>query len=614
MEYKLKLKIIDSTPDEIKITIPKDGKEFCCETLKLEKPINDITPNSPWSGNLKAKIKRAYIKQLGKSEKIANVIIQEEFYDALMELKDQQNDKIRNAKENETVLEEKLKQEELDKIREDAREFKQFLKEHNATVMDFLEFVSYWLLSGESKNIQTVFFAHFSTLTGLRPIWTIFLGGPGEGKTALEQAGFKLIPRRLKYSGRKTYAVTLNMARDKNPNFLDKRVIGLGDLGGKNSYLKWEETLDVYKELSTDGEYDYSKMEDSIDKETRKKEIIDLKITGHPSVSFASTHSDGLTGQYVSRGVTITPIGSDESVLFYRRFTRPATRAKEYHDKITGPIMDMFHGYIEDLLLKLETFEVINPYYLCLEDWFKDAGNNKRASEMFPLLVDAVTLFNYESRQSIKSPNGKTYYIATKQDNEKIASLFDITPGLTSEVVAFYNKLVDIVGAYDPNEFKDLENSESAITIKQCSTIFTIATLKNQRFRKASQDDKDQFSEFCQLLHDIGKLNVLKKNRKGYNIYHMEYPIEHLGTAEINFDEKRIKEYLDSDMVSSKWGMKLPRDQIERCTEKEIPHNSIEQNFVMPPWGQDEHLSVDTFSEISQKNSVQDHSEPELSK
>ena len=599
MEHKLILRISKSNPNEIKVIIPRDGKEICCERLVLEKPINKVSPNSPWSTNLKAKIKRSYIK-LGKSETIANVIIKEEYYDAIMELQRQNQIKIDSAKQEEASNEKVLEKEHRDKIRQEAREFKQYLKEHNATIMDFLEFISWWLLSGESKNIQTVFFAHFSTLTGLRPVWTMFLGGPGEGKSAIEQAGFSLIPKSLKYNGRKSWAAILNLVRDRGSDFLDKKVIGLGDLGGKNSYMKWEEILDVYKELSSEGIYDYSKMEDSVDRETRQKEIIDIILNGHPSVSFSSVHSDGLTGQYLSRGVTITPIGSDDDVLYYRRYTRPATFAKDFRDELTGHIMDLFHSYIENLLLNLETVEVINPYYLCLQDWFKTAANNKRSSEMFPLLVDSVTLFNYESRQSIKSPNGKTYYIATKEDNERIANLFDITPGLTSEVVAFYNKLVKIIGEYNYEEFEEYERDVK--DIKQCKTIFTIGTLKNRRLKRASSDEKDQFADFCHILHDNGKLVSIKKNSKGHHIYCLESPVEPLGTASIDFTPSKIKEYLDEDMVSSEWGMKLPKDKIRGSMKKEIPQNIDTNTFVEPPWNNGD-LAPRDISDVSEKNS-----------
>src|SRR5690606_36191981 len=135
------------------------------------------------------------------------------------------------------------------------------------------------------------------------------------------------------------------------------------------------------------------------------------------SVSFASTHSDGLTGQYLSRGITISAVGSDDDILRYRRSVRPATRAKAFRDELTGHVMKLFHSYIETLLKDIETVEVINPYYLCLEDWFRGSNNIKRVSEMFPLLVDAVTLFNYQRRHLITTVDGDKYYLATKEDN-----------------------------------------------------------------------------------------------------------------------------------------------------------------------------------------------------
>lgn len=512
---------------------------------------------------------------------MARVILKEGYFDALMELRQQYHQKVESAQEMEESLIKKAQLKREARIQRESREFMEYLKGHNATVMDFLEFISTWLLSGESKNIMTVFFAHFSTITGLRPIWTIFLGGPGEGKSAIEQAAFSLIPDRCKYSGRSSYAATLNQARDLGNDFLDQKIISLGDLGGKNSYIKWEETLDVYKELTTEGFYDYKKMQDTPDPETRQKEVVTIRVEGYPSVSFASTHSDGLTGQYLSRGITISPVGSDDDILRYRRFVRPATRAKAFRDELTGHVMKLFHSYIETLLKDIETVEVINPYYLCLEDWFRGSNNIKRVSEMFPLLVDAVTLFNYQRRHLITTVDGDKYYLATKEDNEVIAKLFDITPGLTAQVVTFYNKLVDRVGKYNYDEYEDYLRGDK--NINECKSIFTVSTLRHNRFRRASEDEKEQYSKFCQLLVDAGKLDKLMKNHKGHNVYCLT-DAEKMGTSNMNCDISKVKEYLEEDISGNGWGMGLDRDEIVECIGDEKPHQSSWTDFQTPPW------------------------------
>lgn len=597
MEMGLILKISEEEEDYIQVLIPKNGKDLVNDRIKLDRPISKISTVGPWANILKSKIIKGYLS-LGKSEAMAKTIIKEGLFDAIVELQEQHMIDVEHAKDNELKEEELSQKEQEQLVKEESQKFRMYLKDHNATVMDFLEFMSSWLLSGESKNIQTGFFAHFSTLTGLRPVWTIYLGGPGEGKTAIEEAGRSLVPKNFKYSGRATYAATLNQAEDLGNDFLNKCVIGLGDLGGKNSYVKWEETLDVYKELSSEGEYDYRRMEDSIDPKTKKRAVKHILIIGHPSVSFASTHSDGLTGQYISRGVTMTPVGSDAEVLRYRRYTRPATHALEFRNNLVGPVMDTFHNYVKDLLMKIETTEVINPYFLCLQKWFMGAANNKRASEMFPLLVDAVTLFNYESRHSITSPNGKTYYVATKDDNETIANLFDITPGLTAEVVAFYNRIVDVVSPYDADEL--LEYEEGNKTIKECKSIFTVGSLKNQRLRKSSPDSKAQFADFCHLLHDTGKLESVMKTRQGFHVYTLK---EHkpIGGANIDFNPDLIQKYINEDILDQNWGMGLSEMDIMKCMNNEKLQKSINNTFEIPPWDKIGTPVPSWFSEDSAK-------------
>ena len=598
MEMGLILRVSQETPNEIQIITPQEGQEVICERIKLDRSITKIGVNGPWASVFKSKITKGYI-QLGKSEALAATIIREGLFDAITELQDQHLQNIDAAKDR-LLHEEKASQKERNiKIQEEAQEFREYLTEHNATLMDFLDFMGQWLLSGESRNIQAGFFADFSTISGLRPVWVMILGGPGEGKSAIERAIYDLIPINYKYSGRGTYAATMNQAQDLGADFLDKKCISLGDLGGRNSYIKWEETLDVYKELSSEGEYDYKRMDDSIDPETKKRRVIIIKIKGHPSVKFASTHSDGLTGQYLSRGITLSPEGSDDNVLSYRRHTRPGTFALEFRENLLNNIMPLFHSYIENILLN-GTFEVINPYYFCLQEWFKKANNNKRASDMFPKLVDAVTLFNCESRHSITSHNGKTYYMATEDDNKTIADLFDITPGLTAEVVTFFNRLVRIIGQYNPDEFEQYMKGD--LTIQKCKTIFTISTLKNERLKKDSSEVKEQFSTFCQTLHDAGHLCVLTKNRLGYNVYRLSSAVE-IGGEAIKFTEELIKAYRDEEILNQNWGMGLTEGEVMNCMNNEKSQKSITHSFVKPPWDTLGRSTSDAFLENSNPKS-----------
>ena len=120
-------------------------------------------------------------------------------------------------------------------------------------------------------------------------------------------------------------------------------------------------------------------------------------------------------------------------------------------------------------------------------------------------------------------------------------------------------------------------------SINECKTIFTVSTLRHKRFKRASADEKEQFSKFCQLLYDAGKLDSLKKNQKGHHIYCLS-DAEIMGTVSMNCDIGKVKEYLEEDITGNGWGMGLDRDEIVSCIGDEKMHRSSWTDFQRPPW------------------------------
>ncbi|HNR26022.1 MAG TPA: hypothetical protein PKI66_04865, partial [Methanobacteriaceae archaeon] len=136
MKHGLILKITQKRPDELKILTPGDGHHTIHDTIRLEKPIHQVTANNPWSTTLKAKITRAY-QHIGESEASAKLILKEGYFDALMELQNQHHQRVENARDQEHSLIEEAKAKREARIRQESREFIEYLNNHNATVMDF---------------------------------------------------------------------------------------------------------------------------------------------------------------------------------------------------------------------------------------------------------------------------------------------------------------------------------------------------------------------------------------------------------------------------------------------------------------------------------------------
>ena len=374
-------------------------------------------------------------------------------------------------------------------------EFADFLIEHDLTLNQFLFYAAEWLAGGETHNILKGTFCHLSTYFLIKPIWFLPLGKAGEGKSVIDEAAKMMLPEDVFENGRITESALHRRTRIYGANYLDGKVMRMKDMGGDRDIEKWGDTIDRYKELTTEGETEIEMTGDGIDQDTGERKLINFKVTGHCSCCITSVNSECFDGQILSRGIDVAPTATNEQVKMFAKYNHGTVAS--YRDWVIDAHIKMFHDYV--MYLKnyvVPEYGVINPYWECLEDWFKETEFYKRNLSLYPALVETVTLLNADYRKKIHSTDGKDYLVSTKEDNKLIGDLFNPSQGLTNNAIRIFNLLVRKHGNYKPNTFEEAFTEEDAVSdwedyqtgarsLKNCGTLFTVANVR----RAASKDN-----------------------------------------------------------------------------------------------------------------------------
>ena len=239
-------------------------------------------------------------------------------------------------------------------------------------------------------------------------------------------------------------------------------------------------------------------------------------------------------------------------------------------------------------------FEVINPYWECLEEWFKETEFYKRNLSLYPALVETVTLLNADYRKKISSDDGKTYLVSTKEDNKLIGDLFNPSQGLTNNAIMIFNLLVRKYGNYKPNTLEETFTEEDAVSdwedyqsgnssLKNCGTLFTVANVR----RAASKDNNKYkglpYSEIIQSLVNTGFVQVMGKVKRGnHNVYALDH-WEPVDDMTIDFDDECISKYVDE--MSHVYG--VTRHALWEIINSENIENddeAVKPDIKLPPW------------------------------
>ena len=472
-------------------------------------------------------------------------------------------------------------------------EFGDFLIEHNLTLNQFLFYAAEWLAGGETHNILKGTFCHLSTYFLIKPIWFLPLGKAGEGKSVIDEAAVAMLPDDVFENGRITESALHRKSRIHGPDYVDGKVMRMKDMGGDRDFEKWSDTIDRYKELTTEGEVEIDMTGEGIDQETGERKVINFRLSGYCSCCITSVNSECFDGQILSRGIDVAPTATNDQVKMFAKYNH-GTIAR-YRDWIIKAHLGLFHDYVNYLKsYVVPDFGVINPYWECLEEWFKETEFYKRNLSLYPALVETVTLLNADYRKKINSNDGMTYLVSTKEDNKLIGDLFNPSQGLTNNAIMIFNLLVRKYGNYKPNTLEETFTEEDAVSdwedyqsgaksLKNCDTLFTVANVR----RAASKDNNKYkglpYGEIIQSLVNTGFVQVMGKVKRGnHNVYALDHwePVEDMT---INFDDECISRYVDE--MSPVFGVTCHALwEIINSENIENDGDVVKPNIKLPPW------------------------------
>ena len=606
-----KLKIYYSYPYEISVTkVSKKQYKYCFyddgdikERFTGDKAPDELNKTTNFVKSIISYLseQNIYVESVeGDKIPITKESITQKVMKCFNDLQDTIITYISRKEEHDAERKEKELQERNDKLFKEAEELCELLDESNVSLFTFLTVLCEWQNSGELKNTLIGVLCHLSTYFGIKPVWFLPVGKAGEGKSMIDKSAQTLLPEDAFISGRITEAAMHRETNISGNDYLDCKIMTMNDMGGKADFEKWKDTIDRYKELTSEGKTSFKIVGDGTD-ENGERKTIEFEIEGYCSVAMTTIHSEYFDDQILSRGITVTPEANDEQVRLFSRYNKGAVADKR--EQIKEHFVKKFHNYVDFVKSECQNIRVINPYWDCLEDWFKGSEYYKRNLDMYPSLVETVTVLHYNFRDKIVSSDGTVYLVATKEDNRIIAELFNPGMGLSADAInifnlmlKWYNVVEDIdekIGKHVPyKDFKVYENAAQSqyreysegvgTNLKDFPNIFSVADVK-QRGSKTKRYRKLPYGDIINSLVNMGLVNVVGKMGRGNNNVHSLGTLEPIIQTEINFDENVINRYVRE--LSIVYGV-TPSPLLEIINNEITENDSVGfiEGLELPPW------------------------------
>lgn len=462
--------------------------------------------------------------------------------------------------------------------------FLKFLEEHDLDIYSFMWYAAEWLAGGESQNTLTGLICHLSTYFKIKPVWFFALGKAGDGKSVIDNASEKLMPDDAFENGRISEAALNRKSKTKGECYLDGKILRMKDFGGDDDLDKWKDTLSRYKELTSDGKTEFEVTSDKVDEVTKERGVTLFTLKGHPSVSLSSINSESFDDQFMRRGVNVSPVATNEDVKKYYYYNKGLIN--DHQKYVIEHEISLFHDYVEYVKEAYSNVEVINPYWSCLEHWFKDTDFYKTALSLYPSLVAAVTLLNYEFRENVMV-NDKEYIISTKQDNQVIADIFNPSQGVSGSAVKVFNLILKWYDKKDKLDNSEVETEleqykDDGLKIRACKHIFTVGEVKH-KCGKIRALKGLPYGEIISSLNNHGFIEpVDKMKHSNKNIYAVSHH-EPLDFREIKFVEGDVSKYMeDMCMMYGLTPSHLSEKSFQKSGVKEAMGFNID--LKLPPW------------------------------
>lgn len=422
-------------------------------------------------------------------------------------------------------------------------------------VMPYLDYIFKKIKLGNNKNLHRKICNCFGINIGFKSVIIESGGATGEGKSYEDEFLLKIIPTELllKYDKITPSA----FMREGVNNGFSRKILYMGDKGGKNDFENNRELLDIAKSLATENTYTYVKS----DNDTAKENInltVEVESFGIISQTIDTEQENDYMSQIKSRTLKFKSpfIDPKEKATFYSKTHNKA--CKEYREYQKGlrllndfslwykskcntkikpeqintiNVIDLMQDYLKDIDLEIRAYislELDFKIYAILNDYkFKKEG-------------DLITLTpesweDFKSECLPKSPINPEIIAFLKRLHTKIEVIPEEKKDLTINFKAYYKD------PYNENleEYTPLNQLDERTQKKYISKLwneyrfdkegneekyfFTIGSLKrNNTFGRAKEiTTKTDLSIFVSKLAQEGYIGKWDYKYRNNNIYYL---------------------------------------------------------------------------------------------
>lgn len=279
-----------------------------------------------------------------------------------------------------------------------------------------------WLTAGERINTLICFIAGCSQIILKKPISVIGYGESSSGKTYIESVALSLLPSEyIVFEKKASVPAIFNRARN-DVYFYDGKIVMYGDMGGQNDRENSQESLDLMKELQTEGELSKPV---SVKDESNKWSTEDLVLKGFPALWYTTVPTD-IDNQELSRAIVFTP-RTDNREIFNKRGKALSFKRGRTHDLFVdvqkkSEIIPYMVTHLRDIM---EEYIVINPFYDIIASMLSSSKFFKRDTEKYTNLLETITVLNFYQNEKYVFEDGQKAIITSKNDVRLLLSLLE---------------------------------------------------------------------------------------------------------------------------------------------------------------------------------------------
>ena len=279
-----------------------------------------------------------------------------------------------------------------------------------------------WLTAGERINTLICFTAGCSQIILRKPISVIGYGESSSGKTYIESVALSLLPSDfIVFEKQASPAAIFNRARN-DEYFYDGKIVMYGDMGGQNDRENSQESLDLMKELQSDGELTKPV---SVKDDSNKWSTEELILKGFPALWYTTVPVD-IDNQELSRAIVFTP-RTDNREIFNKRgkalsFKRGRTHNLFLEVKMKSEIIPYMVKHLRDVM---EDYIVINPFFDIISGMLEQSKFFKRDTEKYISLLETITVINFYQNEKYEFEDGQKAVLTSKDDVQLLLSMLE---------------------------------------------------------------------------------------------------------------------------------------------------------------------------------------------